>query len=356
MKEYIVNGIRTIIENLQIHPIFQNPYILSAFILLITIIIAKLVMLLFKYVFKKATKRTNTVVDDLIIEKIEKPVFVSIILYGLKIAVFNITTSLTAAKLIDSVMAAAFIWILIRVGDIIIEAWGITFAKKTKSTVDDVLLPLFHKIVSVIFMIVGLMWILRIWGIDITPYLAGAGIIGIVLGLALQDSLKNVLGGITLILDRTYKNGDKIQLDDGTSGTIHEVGLRSTKLITVDNELVYIPNGILANTKVQNFTRPTPKVRVKVEFGVEYGVEVAKVKKVVLEVVKRNKEILSEPAPNVEFTEMGDFALKFRAVFWVADWNMAWGKKIEMTEEIYNALNKAKIGIPFPTQTVYLRK
>jgi small-conductance mechanosensitive channel len=95
---------------------------------------------------------------------------------------------------------------------------------------------------------------------------------------------------------------------------------------------------------------------VHVLFGVEYGTDVEKVRKLVLPILKEMKGVLKEPAPTVHFTEMGDFALKFKANFWVEKWNMAYDKKIEATEKIYNALNKAGIGIPFPTQTVYFKK
>jgi small-conductance mechanosensitive channel len=172
----------------------------------------------------------------------------------------------------------------------------------------------------------------------------------------LQDSLKNVFGGITLILDKTFRVGDKIKLESGEVGEIEDIGLRSTKLRTYDNELIYVPNGQLANARVQNYTRPTEMVRVSVVFGVEYGSDVKKVQKTVLGVIKKIKDILDKPEPTVQFLEMGDFSLNFAARFWVPRWDKSFGKKLEATEKIYDALNKAKIGIAFPTQTIYLKK
>ena len=252
-------------------------------------------------------------------------------------------------------MAIVFLYAILKGIDIIVETWAITFSKKTKSNLDDVLLPLLHKVTKVFFVLIGLMWVLKIWKINITPYLAGVGISGIVLGLALQDSLKNIFGGISLLLDRTYQVGDKIQLESGEVGTILDIGLRSTKLVTFDNEVIYIPNGYLANSRVLNYARPDPKVRTRVFFGVEYGTDVDKVRKIVMDVITNMDDVMADPAPNVQFLEMGDFALKFRANFWVDQWNLAYDKKLEATEKIYNALRKAKIGIPFPTQTVYLK-
>jgi MscS family membrane protein len=255
-------------------------------------------------------------------------------------------------KVVNSIMALVFVLIILRAVGLSMEAWAMTFAKKTKTKVDEVIIPLLQKSAKVVFLIVAVLWVLDIWQINITPYLAGAGIAGLVLGMALQDSLKNIFGGLTLILDKTFKAGDKVRLESGEVGTIYDIGLRSTKLVTYDHEIIYIPNGYLPNSKIQNYTRPSPKVRVNVKFGVEYGTEIGTVKKVVLSVITKNKEILSEPEPVVDFVEMGDFALLFEAKFWVEKWDTAFAKKIEMTEAIYNALNKSKIGIPFPTQTV----
>ena len=157
-------------------------------------------------------------------------------------------------------------------------------------------------------------------------------------------------------MDKTYQVGDKIQLDDKTVGTIHDIGLRSTKLITFDNEVVYIPNSYLANSKVQNYSRPDPQVRVKVEFGVEYGTSIDTVRKVILKEVEKIEGVMKDPAPEVQFMEMGDFALKFRLVFWVKKWNQAFNMKLKLNELVYDTLNKNKIGIPFPTRTVYIKK
>ncbi len=352
MQEIIFNWLTT----LPYGHYLTNRLVQAGVVILLSIFLAWLVIYVFTKYFEKFAKNTKTKVDDLIVERTRKPLFYFILAYGLKIATNILNVNGVISKIVNSLMALVFIFILLRALDVIIETWGATFAKKTKSNIDDVLLPLFHKAARVVFIVIALMWLLKIWGIDIGPYLAGVGISGIVLGFALQDALKNIFGGITLILDKTYQIGDKVKLESGDVGTIHDIGLRSTKLITFDNEIVYIPNGYLANSRVQNYTRPTPKVKSQVMFGVEYGTDVQKVKDVVMKVMKQNKGVLSDPAPGVLFLEMGDSALSFKAFFWVEKWDQAFGVKLELTEAIYNALNKAKIGIPFPTQTVYVKK
>ena len=349
MKELITKWLSGI-------PYLDNKYIVALIIVVLFAFLAKLLLFVFNNYLKKMAKKTKTKVDDLVFDNVRSPLFYLILAYGLKLAISFLEINGIITKIVNSIMALVFVYIILRAIDVIIKTWGMTFAKKTKTKIDEVLLPLLHKASKVVFVIIALMWVLDIWGVDIAPYLAGVGISGIVLGLALQDSLKNVFGGVTLLLDKTFQVGDKIMLEGGTVGEILDIGLRSTKMRTYDNELIYIPNGYLANSKVQNYTRPDPQVRTNVLFGVEYGTDIQKVKKVVIDEIKKMEGIMVDPEPTVQFLEMGDFALNFKASFWVEQWNEAYGRKLDATEKIYNALNKSKINIPFPTQNVYLKK
>ncbi|NQV91271.1 mechanosensitive ion channel family protein [Candidatus Woesearchaeota archaeon] len=352
MREYITTFLSTLPYGIYL----TNRFVQAGFIMIFSIILAKLLLFSFTKYFEKFAQKTKNKVDDLIIERTKKPLFYLILVYGLKLAILSLGINGIVQKTVNTLMAVVFVFILLRIFDIIIESWGLAFAKKTKSNIDDVLLPLFHKAARVVFVVITIMWVLSIWEINIAPYLAGVGISGIVLGLALQDTLKNIFGGITLVLDKTYIVGDKVKLESGDVGTIYDIGLRSTKIVTYDNEIIYIPNGYLSNSRVQNYTRPSPRVRTHVEFGVDYGTDIQKVKKVILNTLNNMEDILKDPEPVVAFLSMGDYALKFKASFWVDKWDQAYSKKLEATEKIYNALNKAKIGIPFPTHTIYMKK
>jgi small-conductance mechanosensitive channel len=351
MNEQVV----ILLSKLPMQEYVQNPYILAFGIVIFYVLLAKIIQFIFAKYLQHIAKKTKTTFDDLIFEYIKNPLFYLVAVYGLKIAVNIFQLPMWTNSIFKTVLAVIFVLILSRTVDAIIETWGQSFSKKTKTNIDEVLLPLSHKFVKIVFVLIVIMWILHIWGINITPYLAGAGILGVVLGLALQDSLKNILGGVMLILDETFKPGDKIKLESGEVGTIHEIGLRSTKLTTYDNEAIYVPNGNLANSRVQNYTRPDSRLRVNMEFHVEYGVDVKVVKKVVLQVLN-TLDILTSPDPVVDFVSMEDFSLKFNAKFWVQSWDQAYGVKLKALEGIYDALNKAKITIPFPTRMIYTKK
>lgn len=335
---------------------FGEKYVFSVLILIAAAVGAKLLLFFFEKYLHKFAKKTKTEIDDLVFEKTKKPLFYLMLIIGVKLATLNLGLNEVVAEVVNSLMAVFFVFLLARATDVLIEVWGLRLAKKTESNIDDVLMPLFHKFAKVIFVIIAVLWVLAIWQVDITPYLAGAGIAGLILGFALQDSLKNIFGGVTLLLDRTFQVGDKVKLESGEVGEVLDIGLRSTKITTYDHELIYVPNGYLANSRVLNYTRPTIKVRVSVEFGVVYGSKVEDVQKTVLNVIKKMEDVLEEPKPAVQFLKMGNSSLDFAARFWVAKWDQAYDKKLEATEKIYNALNKAKIELAFPTQTIYLKK
>ncbi len=350
-------NINLILESLQKYlgwSWLQNKFVFALVIIIFFVIIAKIIEWLFNLYLKKISQRTKTNLDDLLFERCKGPLFYLIVAYSVMLAITSLEINGTILKFMNSILAVIFIVLLSRALDSFIKTWGEAFAAKTKTKVDEVLLPLFHKAINVIFIVIGFIWVLKIWELNIAPYLAGVGISGLVLGLALQDSLKNVFGGVSLLLDKNFHLGDPIQLEDGQLGTIQEIGLRSTKMLTYDNEVIFIPNGLLANMKIRNYLKPNARIRKQVDFSVAYGTKPEDVKKVVLNALQKIKDIYDDPYMDVIFTRMGDSGIYFKARFWV-DWNNAYSKYIEATQVIYDALNEAKIDIPFPTRTVHLK-
>ena len=295
------------------------------------------------------------VFGEIIFEKTQMPVFFLILVYGFKLALMNLNINGNFTRIVNSLMLFVFLFIVLRAFDVIIGTWGATLAKKTKTKVDEVLLPLFHKSAKVIVIIIAILGVLKVWGVDITPYLAGVGISGIVLGLALQDSLKNVFGGVFLIVDKNFNINDPVRLETGELGTIQEIGLRSTKMLSYDNEVIFVPNGQLANMRIRNYVKPDNKIRKIVNFEVGYGSDPEKVKQIVVTELKKLNNIHTEPYLDCILTEMGESGLKFQARFWT-NWENAYDLWLEATEKIYLALEKAKIEIPYPTRTVHLKQ
>lgn len=309
--------------------------------------------------FKKWASKTKTDLDDILVSKIKAPFSYIVWLFGIKVALRPLNLNYEIAEqIVSSIVLFVVTYTVMVFVDIIVKAFVEKLASKTESTLDDALMPLVAKTLNVIIILFGFMWVLKVWHVDIAPMLASLGIAGLAIGLAIKDSLANIFGGISLIMDRTIKVGDKIKLESGQAGFIVDMGLRSTKMRTFDNELLTIPNGILANSLLQNFGQPDPSERIVINFGVNYTSDVEKVRKVVHDAVMSIEGILTDEGkqPQVLFVEMGDSSLNFSVRFWVDDYLQAWNRKLEATDKIFAALNKAKIDIPFPTQTIHLKK
>lgn len=337
--------------------IFENQYLNFLFIVAVSFVVAFFAKFIVQNVLRPLTRKTKTKADDLIVKSIRSFIFYLILLIGIKIGIqtFELTTEVFHHAL-DSILVILLCFFAIRIINNLSKGWLQEWASKTDSTADDRLIPLLEKIIKVIVIILGVIFIFSAWDVNISPLLATAGIAGIAISFAVKDTLSNMIGGLQLVLDKTFKVGDKVQLESGEMGVIQDIGLRSTKLKTYDNETIYIPNGYLANAKIKNFTQPDSSIRVNVKFGVVYGSNTEKVRQVVLAAVKELEIVLKEPEPVIQFLEMSDFSLDFVARLWVANWGDAYNTQLLATDQIYNALNKAGIGIPFPTQTVYTKK
>lgn len=337
--------------------ISSNLYLNFLAVLVITLIIAFFAKIILRKVLKPLAKKTKTKIDDLIIKSLSSIIFYIVLLLGVKVGLqqFEFKTTIYDS-LINTFLIVVITILLLKIISNFALQWTKEWKFKTKTTADERLIPFLQRILKAIVVILSVIFVFNAWKINISPLLATAGIAGLAVGLAVKDSLSNILGGLQLVLDKTFKVGDKVQLESGELGVIMDIGLRSTKLRTYDNEVIYIPNGYLANAKIKNFTQPDFSIRANVNFGVEYGSEPKKVQKVVLEAIKKIDTVIEEPEPAVLFLKMSDFSLDFVARAWVKSYTDAYSTQLKMTDEIYNALNKANIGIPFPTRTVYTKK
>ncbi|MDP3917049.1 MAG: mechanosensitive ion channel family protein [Nanoarchaeota archaeon] len=351
------------VNNLLLGTFLENPYLRFIFIILVFYVISKIIQVVIIANIKRVTAKTKSKTDDDLIEAINKPLINFITLIGVKIAVNVIPLSESVLSAINKIIISLMVLVVAifaaKIINVFTDSWGRKFAAKTHSTLDDDLLPLIHKAVNIIVFILAIIIILENWDIDVSGLLAGAGIAGLALAFAVKDSLANIFGGISIILDKTFRVNDIIKMEDGNMGRIKDIGLRTTKVRTWDNELLIVPNGILANSTIQNFKLPDLSARGEVSFGVEYGSDIDKVKRVVGDVLKSMKKVLKnvdDKKPDVIFLNMGEFALEFKARFWVENYMDKFNTKLEATEKIYKALNKSKISIPFPTRTVHLKK
>lgn len=337
-----------------------NKYILALVVFVLFYVIAKLVIMISKNILLKIADKTKTQVDNLIIKRVNKPLSLIIFLIGIRISAVILKLSdrieTIIYQFIYSFIVIIITHVIIVVIDILIDNWGKAWAEKTKSKIDNQLLNIIHRFSKILLSILAILFILDVWGVKVGPLLASLGIAGIAVAFALKDTLGNIFGGISLIIDKTIKVGDIIELDANTKGRVLDVGLRSTKIRTFNNELIIIPNGKLANSKIENYVPPDPSVRVVVPFGVAYGSNIEKVKKIVLKEIAKIDDAMKDPEPVVRFREMANSSLNFKAYFYIDSYTKRFAAIDTANTMIYNALNKNKITIPFPQMDVHVKR
>ena len=343
--------------------ILANKYLTAIAIFLGFYVGAELLKFITEKIFTKAAKKTKSKLDDFLIKKTKRPISFLLMIIGIRLGFVALKlegqTLYVSMGIINSILVILVIYLAIAIIKLMFDFWGETFAKKTKSTVDDHLITVMKKAMNIIFFIAVVLAILKVWGIEIGPLLAGVGIGGVAIAFALQKSLGNIFGGISLILDKSVAVGDVVVLEDKTMGTILDIGLRSTKIKTFDNEVIIVPNGKLEEMNIQNVVKPEPAVRVVIPFGVAYGSDVQKVKKTVMKVISKIEGVIlddEDKAPIVRFLEMAESSLNFKAFFYIETYENRFRAIDEATTKIYDALNKAKVSIPFPQMEIWMNK
>ena len=333
------------------------PPIHALIVAALSVLVAKVVEVLLCGVLHRLARRTTTEFDEKLIEALHRPIFVSVLLVGLRMAVVILGPPAAVLSWTDSVVqtVALFVWVVAGLKIITLVAAGLRGAKGTREWLDDRTLPLFDNLARLVLLGAATYFLLLAWNLNISGWLASAGIAGLALGLAAQDTLSNIFGGLSIIADAPYKVGDWVNLDAGERGQVTKIGLRSTRLITRDDVEITVPNAAIAGAKIINESGgPSKKSRVTVHVGVAYGSDVDRVREVLLRAAQSVEYVVEDPEPRIRFTEMADSALVFRVLCWIR-FPEERGRCVDgLNTAIYKALNAEGIQIPFPQRDVHL--
>ena len=337
------------------------PYIKAGVCFVAFFLVAKLTRFLLATIANWFVRKTKTKIDDIILSTVKTPIFYLIILAGVAISFnflpFPSSVKQTISRIVSSIIIIISCYMAASIINILIKGWFTKRRKVTGEAKKNELVVIARKILNLIVFTLVVIFILTLWGVNVTSLVASLGIAGFVLGFALKDTFANVFGGIALIADKSFKIGDFIKLETGEVGEIIDIGLRSTRIKSFDeNNEIIIPNSSLVMSKITNYGRPLVSLRMVIKIGVAYGSDIKKVKKVLLDCVHQVKGVLENPEPKVYFMEMADFSLNFHLIFWIKNYR----DRIKITDEVtslaYEQLQKEGIKIPFPTQTLYIEK
>lgn len=338
-----------------------NSYLRALVVFLVVFLIIRGLMYLLSKVLPRIARKTETKLDDVILKRVSAPLTFLALLGGIRFSIGELNLEEGLNQTVEGILltfmisfAAVLIYYVV---DALVTIGYRDFGTKVRGRVNESLLQFFHSLLVIVVILGAFLTILSSWGVEIGPLLAGLGVAGIAIAFALQSTLANVFGGISMLLDRSINVGDMVNLDDGvTKGYIMKINLRSTKVRTFDDELVIVPNGKLSESIIKNLALPTPITRVVVPFSVAYGSDVSKVKKLVHKEIKKVAGVVKDKDIKVRFLAMADSSLNFKAYFYVKTFDDIITALDDANTRIYDTLNASGISIPFPQMDVHLKK
>ena len=229
---------------------------------------------------------------------------------------------------------------------------GTARALRGSDRVDAGLEGLLLKTMTVVAWSFIIIMVLAQFGVNVSALLAGLSIAGIALGFAAKDSLENFIAGITILIDRPFRVGDQV-VADGTYGTVQEITLRSTRLRTVNNEVMVMPNMLMINQKLVNHAI-YGLLRIEIPFGLAYKESPRDARDVVMKLVKGDARIVDDPAPEVVVTLLNNSSVDMQLRFHIRNTALEMPVKAEYTEKVFYALRDAGIEIPFPHMQLFI--
>ncbi|KAF5434589.1 Small-conductance mechanosensitive channel [Candidatus Methanophagaceae archaeon] len=238
----------------------------------------------------------------------------------------------------------------------------VTYFKFASDTlkIDETTYTVVRRILTITIYIIGIAVIITL--IPGLPDLmlgmaAGAGIAAIVIGFAAQKVLSNVFGGISIAIYRPFRVGDVVEMED-EYGTIEDITLRHTVIRTWQNKMQIIPNSRISEDTIINWTIEDLTVLWKVDFGISYDSDIDLARSIILDEIDKHPDVMHEEdkEAKVRVTELGDFAVKLRATFWVSDRPTAWGTGAEIRESVKKRFDREGVEIPFPYRTLVYKK
>jgi small-conductance mechanosensitive channel len=335
----------------------DNTYLQAVVIVAFSWMVAWLVNRVVMIYLKKHAEKIKFI-DNYLLDSLQSPLVVSIVLIGFGSAISVVGVSDTIRPIAFSVlkMIALLYWtvFIMRLFRTVLN--GIS-NNNNVNWLNSRTLPLFENLASVVIVIFAVYFLFSIWNIDMTAWLASAGIVGIAVGFAAKDTLANLFSGVFIVADAPYKIGDYINLEGGERGKVTKIGLRSTRLLTRDDVEVTVPNSVIGNNKISNESAgPYEKSRIRVPVGVAYGSDIDVVRAILEEVADQEPESCDFPAPRVRMRRFGPSSLDFDLLCWISQPEIR-GRVIDsLYRAIYKKFVEQGIEIPYSKQDLYIKE
>jgi small-conductance mechanosensitive channel len=338
----------------------SNPFARAGAIVVAAMVVAKLIDWFIAGGLRAWTARTKTDFDDKLIAALHRPIFVSVVLVGAWLALLELAPRpelmdkifkpvlKTCALVIWSVFAYHLAQLLLELASRHAERFSVINSRTS---------ALFAQVSRVVIFGGAVYFLFLSWNIEVTAWLASAGVVGLAVGFAAKDTLANLFAGIFILADAPYKIGDFIVLESGERGRVDHIGLRTTRLLTRDDVEITVPNAVMANSKIMNESGgPWEKERVRLRVGVAYGSDLDQVRDVLLRVAAEQPDVLADPEPRVRIRAFGDSAIDHELLGWIAEPVLRGRVLDDLFRRVYQAFGANGIQIPFPQRDIHINE
>lgn len=336
-----------------------QEWLISLSLIVVSVMVGRVLFWFFKNFIKPLTTKSKTKLDDIFIDLCEEPISLSIVLIGISYSLNLLHTTESVRDLIGKGFYIAIIfniaWLVARLSDAVIQEYLVPLTEKTENDLDDQLLPIVKKGMRVIIWAIAIVVGLNNAGYNVGALLAGLGVGGLAFALAAKDTVANLFGGLTVLLDKPFKMGDRIQVK-GFDGTVVEIGLRSSRIQTLDGRIVTIPNADFASDPIQNVSSE-PSRKVTLNLGLTYDTTPEQIKQAIdiLKTIAAAHESLEEKVI-LSFNAFNDFALNVMFIYYIKKGEDIAVTQTEIDLEILSQFNANNLEFAFPTQTVYKKE
>lgn len=257
------------------------------------------------------------------------------------------------------VMLGLFGLVLASLADVLLVWYGIEIRPRKKAVKEEEVFPFVRNVVKLTIVILFFVFILQRVGFDTTAIITGLGIGGLAVALALQDTLGNFFGGLHILIDKPFKEDDYIKLESGLEGTVKQIGWRTTRMETMAQNEVIVPNSKLAGSLLENYSTPRELSGVNYTVGVDYKEDIDSVEKIIKESllkVAKNNPLMDETSIWVRFDSFGEHSLNFKFGYLVKGYVNRFAVLKEVNRELFYSFKKNGINIPFPVRVIYNEK
>ena len=342
--------------------------IAAAAVFIIFILLALISRLLIRFFLKRIRRRDDPGIPEIILESMRGPFGFFLVSTGLLVGyllAIGIENPILA-QLSDTKDLAIKIWkvsviltatfTVAHVVDRLIDWYLLNIAESTETKIDDTLLPTLRRVLPITIYAAGALVAIDSVGVSISPILAGLGIGGLAVALAVQPTLSNFFAGTYVVTEGELKEGDFIELEGGPSGYVEDVGWRSTKIRSRFNNLVIIPNSRMAESIVTNYFSPTPAMNVIVTCGVSYDANLEDVERFSVEeaqaVINDSDQAIKDVEPFFGFSNFGDSNIDFFVFLQAIDRTGTFTLKSELIKRIHERFNVEGIEINYPVRKI----